>query len=308
MKLISVKEGCSHLNVSDKTIRNWIDEGKINKYEDDKGNTLVEKRQLLKMKPTNITLFNQKGGCGKTTSSVLIADYYDKKNEKILLVDLDQQANLSQTFFGYEELKESLTIYDYFAYRTPLQKILKSYNNNIDCIPSCIKLARNDSIDTSMLVKLKSDFAPLFKKYSIVILDCPPSLNSFSRFGVLMANYVLCPVVPEPYSYDGLDEVLSSIKDLREFNREFVDYKAFVSSHKQHKTVIRESYIDLIRNELGDKIFKNSIPDFVGIVERATSRKNLFESYNNDKSVDKINELMNEIDSYLFDERGIIDG
>lgn len=308
MKLISVKEGCVHLSVSDKTIRNWIDEGKLKKYEDDKGNILVEKKQLLKMKPTNITLFNQKGGCGKTSSSVIIADYYDKLNEKILLVDLDQQANLSQTFFSYEELKESLTLYDYFSFKTPLNKIIKSYNSNIDCLPASIKLARNDSIDTSMLVKIKADFLPLFKKYSIVILDCPPSLNSFSRFGVLMANYVLCPVVPEPYSYDGLDEVLSSIRDLKEFNRDFSDFKVFISSHKQHKTVIRENYVDLIKNELDGKIFKNSIPDFVGVVERATSRKNIFDMYSSDKSIDKINELMSEIDRYIFDERGIIDG
>ncbi len=305
MKLINLKDAVSFLDVSDRTIRNWIDDGKIQKYEDEKGNLMFDKQALLRMKPTVITFFNQKGGCGKTTSSVILTDYFDKKNDKILLVDFDQQGNLSQTFFMYEELKDSLSLYDYFSNKTPLNKIIKKYNENIDVLTSNIKLARTDTIDTSVLVKMKQDFITLFKKYSIVIIDCPPSLNSFSRFGVLLANYIFCPVIPEPYSYDGLDEVLTSISDLVEFNKDFIDYKAFISSHKQIKTLIRENYISLLKNELGDKLFNATVPEFVGIVERSMSKTNIFAMYENDKQINRVYELSMEMDDYIFDGRAL---
>ena len=305
MKLINLKDASVFIDVTDRTIRNWIDEGRLKKYEDDNGNIMLDKQMLLRMKPSVITFFNQKGGCGKTTSSVILTDYFDKKNDKILLVDFDQQGNLSQTFFMYEELKDSLSLYDYFSNKTPLHKIIKSYNNNIDVLTSNIKLARTDTIDTSVLVKMKQDFITLFKKYNIVIIDCPPSLNSFSRFGVLLANFIFCPVIPEPYSYDGLDEVLTSITDLIEFNKDFIDYKAFISSHKQIKTLIRENYITLLRDELGGKLFNATVPEFVGIVERSMSKTNIFEMYENDKQINRVYELSQEMDNFIFDERTI---
>ncbi|HOF00905.1 MAG TPA: AAA family ATPase [Spirochaetota bacterium] len=303
MNLLTIKDAGILAGLSENTVRNWIDEGKIQKYEDDKGRALVNKREILKTIPTIITFFNQKGGCGKTTSSVICADYFEKQGDKVLVVDLDQQGNISQTFFSFEELGESLTLYDYVENKTPVSKIVKKYSDNVDVIPADIRLSRKDYIDTSLLIQMKEDFIPVFKKYNIVILDCPPSLNAFSRMGALYSNYIFCPIVPEPYSHKGLAELLNSMKILTPFNKDFIDYRVFISTHRQHRTTIREDYVLQFKEQLGDKIFKNYIPDFIGVVERGVAFSNIFDMYKNDKSISKILELMKEIDNFIYEGR-----
>jgi chromosome partitioning protein len=303
MKLITVKDACGFIDVADKTVRNWIEEGKLKKYEDDKGNVLVEKRELLKLKPTVLTFFNQKGGCGKTSSSVLCADYFEKQGFKILIIDLDQQGNISETFFDYTQLNDSLTIYDYIENKTPLSRIIKPYNDLIDVIPADIRLSRKDFIDTSILIQMKEDFYPVFRKYNLVILDCPPSLNAFSRLGVLLANYILSPIVPEPYSHKGLAELLKSIKVLAPLNQDYIDNRVFISTHRKHRTAIREDYIEQFREQLGKKLMDGSIPDLIGIVERGVAFCNIFDLYKNDKALTQIEKLMTEIDQYIYEGR-----
>jgi len=305
MNLLMIKEASKVSRVPERTIRDWMSDGVLQTYKNDDNVACVERRQLLSVIPTVLTVFNQKGGCGKTSLSVLVADYYEKKNMKVLLVDFDQQGNLTQTYFAYDELKDSLSLYDYFENRTPLAKIIRSYNNTIDILPSNIKLSRFDKYDIDDLDAMRRDFAPIFKKYAMVIIDCPPSLNSFSKFGLILSNYVLIPVIPEPYNYDGLFEVMNTIKRLQKFIEGFIDYKVVISAHEQRTIRIHESYIELIRNEIGGKVAEQSIPNFVGIKERSFQKMNIFDLYDNDKSMQKVTALLDELDTAIYDKRGM---
>lgn len=305
MKLLAVKEAALLIGTSDQTIRNWIEEKKIKPYEDGDGKLLVDKNEVLLQTPTVITFFNQKGGVGKTSMSLLIADYFEKQKYKTLLVDLDQQGNLSQTYFKYEDIKNNLTLFDYFYNRTPLNKIVKNFNKYIDVLPADIKLSRKDNISVEDLLDLKNDFLPIFKKYQIVIIDCPPALNSLSRFGILLANYIFCPVHPSAYSFDGSFEVLRTIKKfIPGLNKDCIDYKFFISKHHSRRIVIKDEYIDLYKKEYDGKIFNNTVPEFVGIEERAVSFKNLFDMYSSDeKAMRKLKKICDEIRVFIFDER-----
>lgn len=305
MNLLSIKEATKISGIADRTIRDWMTDSSLKSYKNDDGVVCVEKRELLYSIPTALTVFNQKGGCGKTSLSVLLADFYEKRGLNVLLVDFDQQGNLTQTYFAYDELKDSLSLYDYFEKKTPLQKIVKKYNENIDILPANIKLSRKDNYDIDDLDSMKKDFAPVFKKYNIVIIDCPPSLNSFSKFGLILSNYVLIPVVPEPYNYDGLFEVMNTISRLQKFIDGYIDYKVIISAHEQRIIKIHESYIDLIRNDIKDKVAVQSIPNFVGIKERSFQKTNIYDLYENDKSAHKIDLLLREIDEFIYDKRGL---
>jgi len=305
MDLLLVKEASKISRIPERTIRDWMKEGNLQSFKNDDNVICVERRQLLSSIPTVLTVFNQKGGCGKTSLSVLVADYYEKKNMKVLLVDFDQQGNLTQTYFAYDELKDSLSLYDYFENRTPLTKIIRSYNDTIDILPSNIKLSRFDKYDIDDLDAMRRDFAPIFKKYAMVIIDCPPSLNSFSKFGLILSNYVLIPVIPEPYNYDGLYEVMNTIKRLQKFIEGFIDYKVVISAHEQRTIRIHENYIELIREEIGGKVAEQSIPNFVGIKERSFQKMNIFDMYDTDKSMQKIAALLDELDASIYDKRGM---
>lgn len=194
--MIPLKTACQISNLTDRTIRDWVADGKVVGGKDDLSGILhVDKESLLKALPTSICLYNQKGGVGKTTISVMLADYFDKKGVKILLIDLDQQANLSQSYFDYEDIRGSSTLYNYLEDKTPLTKCIKSYNENIDVLPADIRLSRKDNYDLDELDSLRADFLPVFKKYQVIIIDCPPSLSAMSKFGLLLSNYVFIPVI-----------------------------------------------------------------------------------------------------------------
>lgn len=304
LDLLPIKEASKISRVPDRTIRDWINDSTLQTYKNDDNVICVNRRELLSSIPTALTVFNQKGGCGKTSLSVLLADYYEKKKMKVLLVDFDQQGNLTQTYFAYDELRESLSLYDYFEKKTPLTKIIKTYNEYIDILPSNIKLSRKDNYDIDDLDTMRKDFTPVFKKYNIVIIDCPPSLNSFSKFGLILGNYVMIPVVPEPYNYDGLFEVMNTIKRLQKFIEGFIDYKVVISAHEQRIIKIHENYIELIRNDLNGKVAAQSIPNFVGIKERSFQKSNIFDLYDSDKSVQKTMALLEELDTFIYDQRG----
>lgn len=304
MGLLLIKDAGSISGIPERTIRDWMADDSIKSHKNDEGLACVEKRELLGKIPTALTIFNQKGGCGKTSLSVLLADYYEKKKMKVLLLDLDQQGNLSQTYFAYDDLKDALSIYDYFEKKTPINKIVKKYNDYIDILPANIKLSRKDNYDIDDLDTMRKDFMPVFKKYNIIIIDCPPALNSFSKFGIILSNYVLIPVIPEPYNYDGLFEVMNTLKRMQKFIEGYIDYKVIISAHEQRTLKIHEDYIGLIRNDIKDKVAVQSIPNFVGIKERSFQRTNIFDMYKNDKSIQKIELILQEIDEYIYDKRG----
>lgn len=305
MQFIPIKDASKLSGISDSTIREKIAANILESKDDDRGKMCVGKREVLSLVPTVLTVFNQKGGCGKTSLAVLLADYYEKKKIKTLLIDFDQQGNMSQTYLKYNDLKESLTLYNYLENKTALAKIIKQYSNYIDIIPSDIKLSRKEGYDIDDLDSMKRDFVPILKKYQIVICDCPPALNSFSKFGLLLSNYSLIPAIPEPYNYDGLFEVLNTIKRLQKYIDDYVDYKIIISAHEQRTIKIHEEYIKLIRDEIKNKVATQSIPNFVGIKERGFQKSNIFDLYVSGKSIEKIKLLLDEIDRFIYEERSL---
>ncbi len=302
MKLISIAEASKIADISDQTIRNWITNEKLQKY-DVEGKMCVDKRSILEEVPAVITVFNQKGGCGKTRLSLIIGDYYENhyqktnKNKKILLVDLDPQSNLSQSYFDSDEILNNPTLYDHFERRTALHKIVRSYNEYIDILPSKLSLEEKNYYDIDVLGEMKLTFNQFFKNYSMVIVDCPPALNSLSKFGLMLANYVVIPVMAEAFNYDGLFEVMKTIKRMQPYMNDFIDFKIIISAYNQVKSV-EDFYVRLIRDEYNDKVTLSSIPDFVGIAERPIKFNNIFNEYKNsnvrlDKFRDKIYETEN---------------
>ena len=319
MQLLPVKECCELVDSTDMTIRNWIKEGKLNEYKDNKDRLLVDKRELLELYPTVISLYNERGGSNKTMSCILLADYYEKlfrqqeKNKnKILICDLDPQSSCSQIYFTYNELYGSdddsdkyLTLYNYFENKTPLSKIIKPYNSIIDVLPADIKMSSKTGIDSFELTKLKKDFELIFKKYTLVIIDNMPSISALSRLGVLLANYVFCPLLLDDNSFRALALALTTIQDVVAYNKGFIDFRCFISSYRSHKTNIREYVFEKYQTQLKEKLLTSHVPDFVGVVERETVKENLFDKYSSDKAVEKILEFMDEIDRLIYEKRGL---
>ncbi len=300
---IKISEASKISGVPESTIRDMITDGRLNKYEDDKF-VKVDKVELLLSLPTIISCNLQKGGNSKTTTVMLLADYFEKMNLKICLIDFDQQANLSQVYFSYEDITENPTIYDYFENHTGLPKIVKKYNDNIDVIVSDIRLARKDFIDTSNLIKYKDEFNLFLKKYQIVLIDNPPALNSFNRFSLLLANYVLIPLIEEKFCYLGLTDAIDTINIMRRLNPDFIDYLGFSSRHKGSRTVLHDNMYNLFKDQLKENFIENVIPESIIIAERSTKKNNIFDEYPNHNVTEKIKNLFDNLFLKMFVERG----
>ncbi len=291
-------------------VKEWAEEGRIQKYEDENGKAVVDKRELLSTLPTIITLFNQKGGVGKSSDCIILGDYYDMRGIKTLLVDFDPQSSLTLTSFSYkifeDDSKPIPTLYDYFEKRTNLSKIVMKYNDNIDILPSSYDLENKAYMDTADLDEKVKDFMTLFRKYQIVIIDCPPAFNAMSRLGLLLANYIFLPIQPEPLVFRGLRLAMKSIEKMKKFNERFIDFKIAISLHEARTTRIRSSYEESIRENPMTKnnVFLNTIPNFIGIVERGSNKDNIFSVYSKtNPAISRLLTFCDEVDRFIYDER-----
>lgn len=304
MEGLTVLEASKILNTPEVTIRRWIRDGKLKANKNVENSYIISKREIFLQNPNVICVFNQKGGPGKTSTSITLADYYDKKGYKTLIVDLDPQMNTSKTFFNYQDLKASKNLYNFFENNTPVNKLVLNYNDNVDIIASSAALiSKKKEFDIDALDTFVDEFYEVFKKYQIVILDCCPDVNSLSKLGLLAANHVVIPFVPEPFNYDGVKDAISTVNQVKKFSRKFTSLKVIINAHEQRTMRIHEDYIALAKEELHDYIIEGSIPNFVGIKERAVT-ENLFDQYpGTNPSIIKINKILDTIDKSIFEER-----
>lgn len=306
--MITISEASKLLGKSINTIKSHIDKHDITTDINEAGVVIVDKQDILKIFPTIITIFNQKGGVGKTSVSYLLGDYFELLGLKVLIVDADPQAHLTTTFieedvlFDEEGNMKLKSLFDYFTSRTPLEKLVHKYSENIDIIPSDIRMIEIGLKDSR---KLASEDAPkftsLFKNYNIVIVDCPPNINTFSILGLTLANYIFCPVMLDKLSYGGLTKALDYIKTFR--SDDFIDYKVIVN-HNTRKAGIKEIYEIKYREVLGKNVLNCKLTENVGIAERQDFIENFFSSKDNLGRKYDIENVMCEILDVIYMQRG----
>ncbi len=169
--------------------------------------------------PVTIQIQNFKGGVGKTTTSINLAASLARKGKKVLVVDLDHQGNTTKGL-GYEVNSRSPTIFHVLKdIDFDFNDAVATVRENIDLIPSDSRTASLEDILHSMprreemlKIKLKNtDF------WDVIILDCPPAHGLIHLNALLFAEYIIFPVTPEVWSYDGLEGVLGSIKRMQKY-------------------------------------------------------------------------------------------
>ena len=303
MGLINIKDAANITGLAETTIRKYINEGKIVSHIDESSNTyLVDKREIMLQVPNVLCIFNQKGGPGKTSTSITLADYYEKKGYKTLVVDLDPQMNTSKTFFDYETLSEVKNLYNFFEDNTAVNKLVLNYSEYIDVIPSSLKLmTKKREYDIDDLDKFVKSFYSTFKKYNVVILDCCPDVNSLSKLGLLSAKHVIIPFVPEPFNYDGVKDAIATVNQIKRYSEYFKSLKVLINAHEQRAIKIQEVYVSKAKEELKDYLLDGSIPNFVGIKERPLT-ENLFDQYTkSNNAIEKILNVFDSIDKSIYE-------
>jgi len=169
--------------------------------------------------PITIQIQNFKGGVGKTTTAINLAASLARKGKKVLLVDLDHQGNTTKGL-GYEVKESTPTIYHVLKdIDFDFINAVATVRNNLDLIPSDSRTAGIEDILHTMprreeMLKIKLANA---SEWDVIILDCPPAHGLIHLNALLFAEYIIFPVTPEVWSYDGLEGVLDSIKRMHKY-------------------------------------------------------------------------------------------
>lgn len=244
-----------------------------------------------------LAFLNIKGGVGKTTSSIAFAQILSKEyGKKVLLIDLDKQANSSKAFGCYDEngigVAELMLSKDII-----IDKVIKHSEYGIDIIPASFNLMKANQevlLDTirPQQFRLRQQLESVKGNYDFCIIDCPTEVNMATINGLAVTDEVLIPIKVDAYAFDGLSYVVSAINDIKVFNPSLKFGGCFLTSYvrsnlnKSGKEVLKETFglecFDThIRQttKVGEATFKKPLMDYAPHCTAAIDYTNLVAEY-----------------------------
>ena len=226
---------------------------------------------------SNVRLFtvaNQKGGVGKTTTSVNIAAALAKQGHKVLVVDLDPQGNAS-TALGAEHTSGTLSSYEILiGHATPEEAMQPNPDNpNLFCIPATIDLAGAE-IELVSMVRREYRLYDALRRgfleshgFDYVFIDCPPSLGLLTINAMTAVDEVMIPIQCEYYALEGVGQLLNNIGMIREHLNQNLHIAAVLLTMYDARTKLAADVAEEVRSQFGEVVLRNMIPRSVKVSE-----------------------------------------
>ena len=216
-----------------------------------------------------ISIANQKGGVGKTTTAINLSTVLAKRNKKTLLIDMDPQGNATSGV-GIEKNLEKST-YNLLIEEDQIEEvILKTDIKNLDICPSTINLAGAEVELVSMMSReqrLKEKLESIKDNYDYILIDCPPSLGLITLNAFTASNSVLIPVQCEYYALEGLGQLLNTVKLVKKHLNKDLEIEGALLTMFDTRTNLSKQVVDEVKRYFGDKVYKTVIPRNVKLSE-----------------------------------------
>ncbi|EAF0970453.1 ParA family protein [Listeria monocytogenes] len=223
-----------------------------------------------------IALANQKGGVGKTTSSVNLSSSLAFLGKKVLLVDIDPQGNASSGV-GVNKGEIEHCIYDVLVDDVAIQDVLQKTDlDNLNVIPATIQLAGAEVElvpAISREIRLKKAIDSIRDDYDYVIIDCPPSLGLLTLNALTAADSVLIPVQCEYYALEGLSQLLNTIRIVQKHLNEDLQIEGVLLTMLDARTNLGIQVIEEVKKYFQNKVFNTIIPRNVRLSEAPSHGK-----------------------------------
>ncbi|MDK8799461.1 ParA family protein [Corynebacterium coyleae] len=224
--------------------------------------------------PRVITVANQKGGVGKTTTSVNLAASLSRQGMKVLVIDLDPQGNAS-TALGAEHTSGTTSSYEVLIGEADAADAVQAHadNENLYCIPATIDLAGAE-IELVSMVRREYRLHDAIRRgfldeygFDYVFIDCPPSLGLLTINAMTAVDEVLIPIQCEYYALEGVGQLLGNIGMIREHLNHNLHISAILLTMYDARTRLAADVADEVRGQFGQVVLNNVIPRSVKVSE-----------------------------------------
>ena len=210
-----------------------------------------------------LAITNQKGGVGKTTTSVNLAASLAASGRRVLLVDLDPQANATMGS-GINKQTIKVTIYHVLLKQAQLQHArVASVQGKYDLIPANRDLAgaEVEMVDFEQReTRLKTALEKVEQEYDYILIDCPPALNLLTLNGLCAAHAVMIPMQCEYYALEGLSDLVNTIKRVRAHFNPVLKIEGLLRTMFDPRNILAQQVSEQLQKHFGDKVYRTVIP------------------------------------------------
>lgn len=227
-----------------------------------------------------ISIVNQKGGVGKTTTTVNLSAYLAQHGEKVLVIDLDPQGNATSGY-GFDKNVLETSVYDLLVNDTPIAEVIQSTNRkNIDMCPTNINLAGAEVELVSAMSRetiLKRAVDTISNNYDFILIDCPPSLGLLTLNALAASSDVIVPIQGEYYALEGLTQLIDTINLVRKHLNPAIGIFGVVITMFDGRTQLTRQVTEEVRKYFGEKVFNTVIPRNIRLAEAPSYGKTIVE-------------------------------
>lgn len=217
-----------------------------------------------------MAVVNQKGGVGKTTTTVNLSACLAKLSHKVLLVDIDPQGNASSGI-GVDKSALDRCVYDLLVHDEPVKNVIvKSSTENMDIIPATIDLAGAEIELVSAMsreFRLKTALQEVRDEYDYILIDCPPSLGLLTVNALAASDFIFVPIQCEYFALEGLGQLMRTIQIVQKHLNPKLEINGVVLTMFDARTNLAQQVIEEVKNHFQNKVYNTIIPRNVRLSE-----------------------------------------